>query len=267
MRRKTRRSRRRRPPPAPPCGSRAAGRRAATGERRQLTVMFCDLVGSTALSTQLDPEDLRDVIAAYHKCAPRGGRPLRRLRRQIYGRRRAGLFRLSGGARGRRRECGARRRWRWSRRSRSLFADGRHQVRIGIATGLVVVGELVGGGEAQERNVVGETPNLAARLQSAAAPEYGDDCRNTRRLPATVRIGNHRARRRSRASTSRSAPGACCASERIASRFERCARQTTRRWSAATRKSICCSAAGSRPRPARAASCCSPASPASANRA
>jgi len=54
---------------------------------------------------------------------------------------------------------------------KALFkTDGAHQIRVGIATGLVVVGELVGAGEAQERNVVGETPNLAARLQSAAAP-------------------------------------------------------------------------------------------------
>ena len=59
---------------------------------------------------------------------------------------------------------------------------GRHQVRIGIATGLVVVGELVGAGEAQERNVVGETPNLAARLQSAAAPNTVLIAASTRRL-------------------------------------------------------------------------------------
>lgn len=55
-------------PPAPPTAA-PAPREASAAERRQLTVMFCDLVGSTALSTKLDPEDLRDVIAAYHKCA------------------------------------------------------------------------------------------------------------------------------------------------------------------------------------------------------
>ena len=64
-----------------------------------------------------------------------------------------------------------------------LFAkSGRHQVRIGIATGLVVVGELLGTGEVQERNVVGETPNLAARLQSAAAPDTVVVDATTRRL-------------------------------------------------------------------------------------
>src|SRR5262249_41236687 len=64
----------------------------------------------------------------------------------------------------------------------ALFKEGRHQVRIGIATGLVVVGELVGAGEAQERNVVGETPNLAARLQSYAAPNTVIIAGTTRRL-------------------------------------------------------------------------------------
>ena len=66
-------------------------------ERRQLTVMFCDLVGSTALSTRFDPEDLRELIGAYHRASP-NGRPLRRLCRQVHGRRRADLFRLSAGA-------------------------------------------------------------------------------------------------------------------------------------------------------------------------
>jgi hypothetical protein len=66
-------------------------------ERRQLTVMFCDLVGSTPLSTRFDPEDLREIVGAYHRW------PLWRFCRQIYGRWRARLFRLSGSARGRRR--------------------------------------------------------------------------------------------------------------------------------------------------------------------
>lgn len=63
-----------------------------------------------------------------------------------------------------------------------LFERTKHQVRVGIATGLVVVGELIGVGEAQERNVVGETPNLAARLQSAAAPSTVFIDVTTRRL-------------------------------------------------------------------------------------
>ena len=79
------------PPPA-------AAPHAEGAERRQLTVMFCDLVGSTALSTRFDPEDLRELIGAYHRCRRRYGRPLRRFCRQIHGRRRAHLFRLSAGA-------------------------------------------------------------------------------------------------------------------------------------------------------------------------
>ncbi len=67
-------------------------------------------------------------------------------------------------------------------RSRELAVPGKHQVRVGIATGLVVVGELVGEGTAQERNVVGETPNLAARLQSIAAPGAVVIAASTRRL-------------------------------------------------------------------------------------
>src|SRR6476469_5756921 len=154
--------------PAPAVAS--APPRADGAERRQLTVMFCDLVGSTALSTRLDPEDLRDVIAAYHKCAA-----------DVMGRFRGFVAKYMGdgvlvyfgypeaheadaqnavrAALALIEEVGA-----------LAVGDGRHQVRIGIATGLVVVGELVGTGEAQERNVVGETPNLAARLQSSATP-------------------------------------------------------------------------------------------------
>jgi hypothetical protein len=67
---------------------------AASAERRQLTVMLCDLVGSTALSARLDPEDLRSIIAAYQRCCTH-----RRLRRQVHGGRCARLFRLSPSAR------------------------------------------------------------------------------------------------------------------------------------------------------------------------
>jgi class 3 adenylate cyclase/predicted ATPase len=167
-----------RPAPAPPPAPRAA----AAAERRQLTVMFCDLVGSTALSTRLDPEDLREVIAAYHKCAAEtvtrfGGYVAKYMGDGVLvyfgypeaheadaeNAVRAALALIEAIAR--------------------LFAeDGSHQVRIGIATGLVVVGELVGAGEAQERNVVGETPNLAARLQSAATPNTVLIAATTQRL-------------------------------------------------------------------------------------
>ena len=80
-----------------------------TAERRQVTVMFSDLVGSTALSARMDPEDLREVISAYQKCVAETVRSLRRLRREVHGRRGAGLLRLPAGARGRRRASRARR--------------------------------------------------------------------------------------------------------------------------------------------------------------
>ena len=63
-------------------------------ERRQVTVMFSDLVGSTALSTRMDPEDLCEVISAYQTCVSEKREPLRRIRREIFGRWRLGVFRL-----------------------------------------------------------------------------------------------------------------------------------------------------------------------------
>ena len=85
------------PEPIPPTAP-SGGTATAEAERRQLTVMFCDLVGSTPLSTRFDPEDLREIVGAYHGCVADTRRPLWRLCRQIYGRRRARLFRLSRGA-------------------------------------------------------------------------------------------------------------------------------------------------------------------------
>ena len=170
--------------PAKPAPAPAAPPRAASAaERRQLTVMFCDLVGSTALSTRLDPEDLREVIAAYHKCAAEMAARFSGFVAKYMG---DGVLIYFGypeaheadaeNARAR----GARDHREGQPPARSATRD--HQVRIGIATGLVVVGELVGSGEAQERNVVGETPNLAARLQSAAAPNSVLIDASTRRL-------------------------------------------------------------------------------------
>jgi len=138
-------------------------------ERRQLTVMFCDLVGSTRLAVRYDPEDLRDVIGAYHRCvadtvARFAGFVAKYMgdgvlvyfgypeaheddaERSI----RAGLAVIDAVGR--------------------LTAAEPLNVRLGIASGLVVVGDLIGAGAAQERGVIGETPNLAARLQALALP-------------------------------------------------------------------------------------------------
>jgi len=164
------------PPSAPP-----VARAATAAERRQLTVMFCDLVGSTALSTQLDPEDLRDVIAAYHKCATDvvtrfGGYVAKYMGDGVL------IYFGYPEAHEADAENAVRAALALTEAVAKQFAQGGHKIRIGIATGLVVVGELVGTGEAKERNVVGETPNLAARLQSAAAPNTAVIDATTRRL-------------------------------------------------------------------------------------
>jgi class 3 adenylate cyclase/predicted ATPase len=159
--------------------------RSSSAERRQITVMFCDLVGSTALSTRLDPEDLRDVITAYHQCAA-----------DVVGRCGGFIAKYMGDgvlvyfgypeAHEADAENAVRAALALIEAVGKLAIGGKHQVRIGIATGLVVVGELVGTGEAQERNVVGETPNLAARLQSSAEPNTVLIAASTRRLTGDV---------------------------------------------------------------------------------
>jgi class 3 adenylate cyclase len=140
-------------------------------ERRQLTVMFTDLVGSTALSTELDPEDMRFVIGVYHKCVADMVARFDGFVARYMG---DGVLIYFGYPQAHEDDAE-----RAVRTGLALIeAVGKlpiHeplQVRIGVATGLVVVGDLVGSGEAQERGVVGETPNLAERLQGIAAPNY-----------------------------------------------------------------------------------------------
>ena len=152
-----------------------------TAERRQVTVMFSDLVGSTALSARMDPEDLREVIAAYQKCVAEtvqrfGGFVAKYMgdgvlvyfgypqaheddaERAV----RAGLELISAVS--------------------ALNTNNPLQTRVGIATGVVVVGDLIGSGAAQEQAVVGETPNLAARLQGLAEPNSVVIAESTRKL-------------------------------------------------------------------------------------
>jgi predicted ATPase/class 3 adenylate cyclase len=142
-----------------------------SAERRQLTVLFCDLVGSSALSARLDPEDLRVVIGAYHTCiaeviARSDGVIARYMGDGVLAyfgypqaheddaeqATRAGLALVDAVA--------------------NLQTDygAELKVRVGIATGMVVVGDLTGEGAAKEQAVIGETPNLAARLQALAQP-------------------------------------------------------------------------------------------------
>jgi class 3 adenylate cyclase/predicted ATPase len=152
-----------------------------TAERRQVTVMFSDLVGSTALSARMDPEDLREVISAYQKSVAQtvkrfGGFVAKYMgdgvlvyfgypqahehdaERAV----RAGLELIQA-------VCG-------------LKSSAPLRTRVGIATGLVVVGDLIGSGEAQERGIVGETPNVAARLQGIAEPNTVVIAESTRKL-------------------------------------------------------------------------------------
>jgi class 3 adenylate cyclase/predicted ATPase len=140
-----------------------------TAERRQVTVMILDLVGSTELSTRMDPEDLSEVLSAYQKCVTDtvrefGGYVARYLGDGVlvyfgYPQAheddaaqavRAGLKLIKGVV--------------------ALKTCASLQTRVGIATGLVVVGHLIGSGEARLSDIVGETPNLAARLQGIAEP-------------------------------------------------------------------------------------------------
>jgi class 3 adenylate cyclase/predicted ATPase len=156
-------------------------KRQESAERRHVTVMFSDLVGSTALAARMDPEDLREVISAYQKCVSGtverfGGFVAKYMgdgvlvyfgypqaheddaERAV----RAGLEVVAAVGR--------------------LKSQAALQTRVGIATGLVVVGDLIGAGESQERGIVGETPNLAARLQAVAEPNAVVIAESTRKL-------------------------------------------------------------------------------------
>ena len=152
-----------------------------TAERRQVTVMFSDLVGSTALSARMDPEDLREVISAYHKCATETVRRFGGFVSQYLG---DGVLVYFGYPQAN--EDDAERAVRAGLELvaavRELKTHATLQARVGIATGMVVVGDLMDAGNAKERGIIGETPNLAARLQGLAAPNSVVIAESTRRL-------------------------------------------------------------------------------------
>jgi class 3 adenylate cyclase/tetratricopeptide (TPR) repeat protein len=152
-------------------------------ERRHLTVLFCDLVGSTALSARLDPEDMGTLIGAYHSRITEVISPYQGIIARYMGDGvlvyfgypqaheddaeqavRAGLALVDAVAK------------------LSTDTDAALSARIGIATGVAVVGDLTGEGAARERAAIGETPNLAARLQTLAEPGTVLICPNTHRL-------------------------------------------------------------------------------------
>ena len=167
-------------PPLPPTAT-AILRIADAAERRQVTVMFSDLVGSTALSALMDLEDLREVIAAYQKCVFQTVRRFGGFVAKYMG---DGVLIYFGYPQAH--EDDAERAVRAGLELiaavTALKSPLSLQTRIGIATGQVVVGDLVGSGEAQERGIVGETPNLAARLQGVAEPNMVVIAEGTRRL-------------------------------------------------------------------------------------
>jgi class 3 adenylate cyclase len=154
---------------------------AATAERRQVTVMFSDLVGSTALSARMDPEDLREVISAYQKCVAETVGRFGGFVAKFMG---DGVLIYFGYPQAH--EDDAERAVRAGLELVAAVSDLKThaalQTRIGIATGLVVVGDLIGSGASQEQAIVGETPNLAARLQGVAEPNSVVVAESTRKL-------------------------------------------------------------------------------------
>jgi class 3 adenylate cyclase/predicted ATPase len=177
--------------PTPPPSSRSAA------ERRQLTVMFCDLVGSTALASRLDLEDLGEVVSAYHHCVAATVARFDGFVAKYMG---DGVLVYFGWPLAHEDEAER------AVRAGLAIVDALAEletptkeplaVRIGIATGLVMVGELIDAGMAPERTVLGETPNLAARLQALAAPGGVVISQATRRLVGglfeLIELGLHR---------------------------------------------------------------------------
>ena len=143
--------------------------------------MFSDLVGSTALSTRLDPEDLREIISDYHRCVTDTVRRFGGFVAQYMG---DGVLVYFGYPRAHEHdaELAVRAGLELIAAVASLKTRVALQTRIGIATGGVVVGDLAGSGETHERGSVGETPNLAARLQGVAEPNMVVIAEGTRRL-------------------------------------------------------------------------------------
>ena len=150
-------------------------------ERRQVTVMFSDLVGSTALSARMDPEDLREVISAYQKCVAETVQRFGGFVAKYMG---DGVLVYFGYPQAH--EDDAERAVRAGLELVTtvggLKTHAALQTRVGIATGLVVVGDLVGTGASREQAIVGETPNLAARLQGIAEPNSVVIAESTRKL-------------------------------------------------------------------------------------
>ena len=169
-------------PPSPAMETATAPGKDTAAERRQVTVMFSDLVGSTALSGRMDPEDLREIISAYQKCVAETVRRFGGFVAKYMG---DGVLIYFGYPQAH--EDGAERAVRAGLELVAAVSGLKThaallQTRVGIATGLVVVGDLIGSGASREQAIVGETPNLAARLQGVAEPNSVVIAEPTRKL-------------------------------------------------------------------------------------
>ena len=167
--------------PAAPSATSSTTSTKSDAERRQVTVMFSDLVGSTALSARMDPEDLREVISAYQKCVAETVGRFGGFVAKYMG---DGVLIYFGYPQAHEDDAE-----RAVRAGLGLVADvgalkthAALQTRVGIATGLVVVGDLIGSGASREQAIVGETPNLAARLQGVAELNSVVIAESTRKL-------------------------------------------------------------------------------------
>jgi class 3 adenylate cyclase/predicted ATPase len=200
---------------APPTGALPAG----AAERRQVTVMFSDLVGSTALAARMDPEDLREIISAYQICVADTVQRYEGFVARYMG---DGVLVHFGYPRAH--EDDAERAVRAGLELITavgvLKAPAPLQTRIGIATGLVVVGELIGSGDAQERSIVGTTPSLAARLQGLAKANMVVICDATRRLLGNLFELEDLGPQELKGITEPTRPWAAVRESTIASRFE-----------------------------------------------
>ena len=166
--------------PSPTGVPAAAASIAPEAERRHVTVMFSDLVGSTALSAALDPEDLREVIGRYHACVAETVARFDGFVAKYMG---DGVLVYFGYPHAHEddAEQAVRAGLALVGAVRDRETPERLKIRVGIATGLVVIGDLIGAGSAQEQAIVGETPNLAARLQALAEPNAVVIAEGTRR--------------------------------------------------------------------------------------
>src|SRR5262249_32503115 len=150
---------------------------------RQLTLMFCDLVGSTALSARLDPEDMGSIISSYRKAAAKTVQDYDGFVARYMG---DGILAYFGYPKADEHDAehavqAGLAITELAPTLENAFGETLH-VRVGIATGIVVVGDIIGSGESRDQDVVGDTPNLAARLQGIAKPDSVVIAEATRRL-------------------------------------------------------------------------------------